>query len=228
VVKWSEEVAETNAKWQIWASTVFFSAVAGLSVWYGITHAGRAGLAVYQPPATENVSEAATPTSGGAVVGGFAMEYAHAVQDNNCDAIIRMVWWMRERLDEVRAEAGDAAVIEAEQSRLCGTLSARAIEDMQLRAEGVADRYVFTPSSTLELVEVDAGQSDLARPTSGRTWIRVTYPNRSQALRDERGQAIRSIEVGVNETVDGYVLKAGVDGNLDISYDTISYFPLSK
>ncbi len=152
-----------------------------------------------------------------------AWRYALAVRDNNCAEVIRMTLWMNERLDRVRAAHGDSERLEAAREALCRRITRRVIEGNQLTAEGVEDPYIFAPGVELNLVGVDGGAAGLERPVAERSWIRVTYPNRRRALRDQEGQPIRSIVVGVNVSQDGYVLKAGFIGNLDVDRDSIHY-----
>jgi len=51
----------------------------------------------------------------------------------------------------------------------------------------------------------------------------VSYPAPTQSLKDENGTPIKWLRVGVNVSADGYVLKAGVIGNLEIDFESISY-----
>ena len=152
-----------------------------------------------------------------------AWRYALAVRDSNCSEIIRMTLWMNERLDRVRAGHGDSEELEAARQALCRQITHRTIEGNQLTAEGVEDQYFFAPGVALELVGIDEGAASLKRPVAERSWIRVTYPHRRRALRDEGGRPIRSIVVGVNVSEDGYILKAGVIGNLDVDRESIRY-----
>lgn len=152
-----------------------------------------------------------------------AWRYALAVRENNCAEVVRMTLWMNERLDRVRAAHGNSEELEEARKTLCRQITRRAVEGNQLTPEGVEDQYVFAPGVQLELVGTDEGAEGLKRPVAERSWIRVTYPNRRRALRDHEGQPIRSIEVGVNVSQDGYVLKAGFIGNLDVDRDSIQY-----
>ena len=155
-------------------------------------------------------------------VGNVALRYATAVQQGNCHEIMRQTLWMNERLERVRLESGEEAVEEV-RAQLCERIQNRSVESNVLRREGVEDQYVFAPGAKLEIVQLDDGAPDLERPVKERTWIRVTYPYRERALRDMDGAPIRALTVGVNVSRDGYVLKAGVIGNLEIDRTTLSY-----
>lgn len=161
--------------------------------------------------------ESGTPLSS------VAWRYALAVRGNNCAEVIRMTLWMNERLDRVRAAHGDSEELDAARKALCRQITHRAIEANQLTAEGVDDQYVFAPGVELELVGIDDGAAGLKRPVAERSWIRVTYPNRRRALRDDDGRPIRSVVVGVNVSQDGYILKAGFIGNLEVDRESIQY-----
>ena len=152
-----------------------------------------------------------------------AMAYATAVQTGNGERVVAMTAWMQERLRHIKTTTGDAVSLEAEEAKLEGRISTRNVEDNRLGDVGVEDQYVFVPGAKLEVLGTDDGETGLAQPAEERTWIRVTYPTRSRALRDEGGIAIRSIVVGVNVSRSGLILKSSVAGNLDFEHDSISY-----
>lgn len=152
------------------------------------------------------------------------MRYAQAVMAGDWETVIAQTLWMRERLAYVASTsaAGDDARQEAIDA-LAGELSDRAPVEAQLLPEGVEDKYVFSPGAELEWLGQDEGEEELEQPTDRRTLIRVTYPVKSRALRDEANIPIKSLVVGVNLTIEGEVLKANTVGNLDILRETISY-----
>ncbi|MBN2308122.1 MAG: hypothetical protein JXR94_04080 [Candidatus Hydrogenedentes bacterium] len=163
----------------------------------------------------------ASPATGSVGLGpdSVAMRYARAVCNGDADEVIALTLWMQERLRRAALEADDAAA----RAKLKEAIVERAVEGHQLHPEGVADQYVFTPGASLTPLGVDEGRTDLARPADHRVWIRVTYPTPAAALRDSRGHPIRSLAVGVNVSKDGYVLKAGIIGNLDIDHGSVMY-----
>ena len=130
---------------------------------------------------------------------------------------------MQERLLHVQARDEGAETREAERVRLRTQLSGRTMAGNQLRPEGIEDQYVFVPGAAVETIAVDEGQPGLEPSAESRTWFKVTFAKRSQALRDSVGIPIRSIAVGVNVSPDGFVLKGSVIGNLDVDVDWISY-----
>jgi hypothetical protein len=150
-----------------------------------------------------------------------ALYYARAYQQGAWDDIIAMTCWMQQRLLRVHVQSGNAAAREEERGRLRNRLREWRVEENRLRPEGVEDQYVFTRQAVLEPAGVDAGHLYLEQPAEDRTWIRVTYPTRDQALRNDTGSPIRSLRVGVNVSPDGFVLKANVIGNLDIDRESI-------
>ncbi len=153
----------------------------------------------------------------------LAMRYARAVQEGDCETIERLTWWVRERLERVGAEANGAASIDGERERLCGQLLDRPLEKNALRRQGIEDACLFRPGARLDAIGRDAGRQDLDKPVAYRAWIWITYPDAAQAPCDERSRPIRSLKAGVNVSVDGYVLKANVIGNVDIDRDSFSY-----
>jgi len=172
------------------------------------------------------VSNRAAPESRGAepfAADGIALRYAAAVQEGNDAEVIRMTWWMTERLERVRMATDNEEAWETAYQGLCKQIGEWSVEGSQIRPEGIEDQYIFVPGATFEVAGVDAGRTNLAKEVGERTWIRVTYPVRSRAPRDRAGEAIRRLTVGVNVSRDGYVLKSGVIGNLDIEWESFSY-----
>ncbi len=154
---------------------------------------------------------------------GSAMRYARAVQEGDCEEVIQSTQWMVERLEQVRLEAGESDEVDVARDGLCKKMQVRLVERNQLQTEGIEDQYLFSPGADLEVAGTDDGRQHLARRVWERTWIRVSYPSRHCAPRDELGRPIKSLLVGVNVSADGRVLKSGVLGNLDIDRDSIVY-----
>ena len=152
-----------------------------------------------------------------------AWQYARAYQEGNWESVIAMTLWIQDRLAYVRAQAGDEAPVERERLRLQERLGDRSPGGNQLLPAGIEDQYVFSPGAEMEIVGLDEGRDGLERPVAQRTWIRVTFPERSRALRDEANLPIRSLVAGVNVSHEKQVLKAGIIGNLDIAHESISY-----
>lgn len=153
----------------------------------------------------------------------LALRYARACQSGDCDEIIGLTGWMRDRLRRSALETPGDEAQEAVRDELRARLQERTVEGNRLRPEGVEDMYVFAPGTQVEFVASDRGREDLSEVVRERVWLRVTYPAPDRALRDETGRPIRSIIVGVNVSAEGYIVKAGVLGNLDVDRDSISY-----
>jgi hypothetical protein len=151
-----------------------------------------------------------------------AWQYANAYQEGDWARVVDLTLWMDERMAFV-AERGTVAEVAEEREALIEDISCRSIDDNNLRDAGVADQYIFIPGARLEYVTDDEGRSDLAAEVARRTWFNVVYPSREKALLDREGLPIRSLYAGVNVSVAGRVLKAGVIGNLDIDWDSIKY-----
>ena len=203
------------------AVIIAFTALGGFSLWYWgapnekflrqqerYRQSRDGGAAV---PGDFQVSESA----------GIAQRYASSVQMGDCARTIELTWWMQERLHFAIKSGEDARGSAMED--LCGSLKARMTEGNLLLPEGVEDQYVFAPLAKVEVTGLDAGRQDLVKPVVERVWMLVSYPVPTQALRDENRTPIKSLIVGVNVSTDGYVLKAGLIGNLEIDLESISY-----
>ena len=155
-----------------------------------------------------------------------AWHYAEAVQRGDWDEVLRRVLWMQERLAYAELNEGGTAAREAAQMELVAAMEDRSPYhvDNQLRPEGVEDRFVFSPYAKIEAVAIDAGRKDLEAAVANRTWLRVTYAEPLTALRDGMNLPVRSIEVGINVSRTGMILKANAIGNLDIDEDSVTYF----
>lgn len=138
--------------------------------------------------------------------------------------MIGLTWWMQERLEFIRggADQPDAAVEKAREALCEGIRDAIGGEPV-LRAEGIEDGHVFTRHARFAVEGVTRAREDLAKPALAEVWMRIEYPNPGGAPRNAGGRPVKAMRVGVNVSADGYVLKAGVVGNLDVDYDSIAY-----
>lgn len=153
-----------------------------------------------------------------------AWHYARAFQEGNWDYVIDHTLWMQEYLANAAARAGAAENGLESRLALSRTLGDRSSSGNRLADTGVEDQYVFTPGAVIEVVAHDEGRDDLEQPARERVWLRVQYPDSVHSLFDDMGLPIRSVVVGVNVSEDGYVLKANVEGNLDVDWDGIVYW----
>ncbi|MGI6459089.1 MAG: hypothetical protein ACOX5J_03165 [Candidatus Hydrogenedentales bacterium] len=155
-----------------------------------------------------------------------ATRYARAYQENRADDVIRMTHWMQECLKRVQRGSDDPDTLTAMHEQLRRNVLYRTLEGNRLRPEGVEDKYIFAPGTHLELLGSDRrgdGLEDaLSCPVRERTWLRVSYPDSAGALRDEEGRPIRSIVVGVDVSMEGHIVKAGVLGNVEIDRECIA------
>jgi hypothetical protein len=154
---------------------------------------------------------------------GIAMRYALAVQQRNTDEVIRMTKWMQDRLRYVRGTSDAPEAVEEARRALRENLTQRRTEENQLGVGGVEDKYVFAPGALLTPLGTDEGEKDVepGAETKRQTWIRVTYPDKRRALKNEEGAPIRELKVGVTVSTQGQVLKVGIQGNLNIDEDSI-------
>lgn len=220
MVCYHETVANTgDTRWRRFMLALLIGgllgAVVGLSIKNSLTGTSGAGV-----PGLSDLPDGDTVPPH--VRDSVAWHYASAYKEGDWPRVIALTMWMEERLDYV-ARSGTSEDVDRERGVLIDQASSRLIEENTLRDVGVDDQYIFTPGAQLEYTTEDSGQEGLEAPVAGRTWFRVTYPNREKALLDKEGIPIRSVLVGVNVSVDGRVLKAGVVGNLDIDWDSIQY-----
>lgn len=206
-----------------YSAVVLFALIGGFALWHwGAPNAGH----IIEK--TERERSAARPVPipmdrlGDA--SRVALHYARAVRDGRCDDVIAVTWWMQERLRYVEQDPGGAGELAKARDALCSELARRAQHENEIGVDGIEDRYLFQPGVTIEPVEVDEGRLDLAKSVANRTWLYLEYDRQSQAPRDVEGEPIRSLVVGVNVSTDGYVLKAGVIGNVEINWDSISRY----
>jgi len=202
-----------------WILAAALGVLAGVGFWRLIWPRGPEAPGAYATKAAPADGTQPATASGNAA----ALRYGAAFQQGAWDDIIGMTAWMQQRLLRVQIESGNATARDAARVKLRERVSDRRVEGNRLRAEGVEDQYVFVAGATLEPAGMDAGRPGLEAVTQDRTWIRVIYPSRTEALRDGKGIPIRSIVVGVNMSPEGSVLKANVAGNLDIDWESISY-----
>ena len=210
-----------------WILTAALGIIAGVGFWWWTvprTMPGAGSARGIEGVSTPGVAEPGSASETSGVVGNpVAVRYATAFQQGAWDEIVNMTCWMQQRLMRVQIESGSPVAREEARAELRKRVSNRYVEGNQLRPEGVEDQYVFVSDAMIELVGLDAGRPSLEQPTKDRTWMRVSYPSRRSALRDDKGIPIRSITVGVNVSTGDLVLKANVIGNLDIDRNSISY-----
>ena len=210
-----------------WVLTAALGVFAGVGFWWLTSPPSEPGAPVgrtkAEGAAANDAGSGPMPGQGGVSGNGAALRYATSFQQGAWDDIVNMTCWMQQRLLRVQIETGITAARDEARGRLRDRIGDRRVEGNQLRPEGVEDQYVFVNGATLEPIGLDPGRRGLEQPTKDRTWIRVTYPSRRGALRDDKGIPIRCVTVGVNVSSEGLVLKANVIGNLDIDWESISY-----
>ena len=203
------------------AVIIAFAALGGFSLWYWGAPNEKFLQQQERYRQSRDASVAAPGESPASESAGIAQRYASAVRAGDCARAIELTWWMQERLRFALKSGKDAQGSAMED--LCSSLKDRTTDGSRLRPEGIEDQYVFAPLAQVAVTRLDAGRQDLVKPVMERVWIHVSYPVPTQALRDDNGTPIKSLTVGVNVSTDGYVLKGGVIGNLEIDFESISY-----
>ena len=204
------------------AAIVLLGLAGAATLWYW----GAPSSRVFRKPTPQELGIETSQTIGKEELearGRQAFLYGKAIKEGQCDEVVAMTRWMRERLDYAAMTSGDPSAREKAKKELCEKLQSRPPEGNQLGPQGIDDKYVFSPGAKIEIVALDEGRTGLASAVKTRAWLRVTYPHKRNALRDRVGNAVRSLLVGVNISEDGYVLKAGIQGNLDIEMQSLSY-----
>lgn len=203
-----------------YAAAILVGAVGGWGMWYWgpPVMSAQPRMAAQPPPMVNALDE--TP-SGPAVEA--ALRYADAVSLGNCADVIARTGWMQDRLAYVQRTVGTPEAAAAAKDDFCHRMSVRFTEDNQLGLEGVGDQYLFRPGGRWTPFAVEPGSPGLEKPAVARVWLRVEFPDVVRALRDAEGHPIRSLDAAVHLSADGYVLKAGVEGNLEIDWDSLVY-----
>lgn len=199
-----------------------FAGLGFLAIWYwGVPNAEHVRREVAENK-VETFKKSLEPDAG--PHSEMAIAYAEAVRDGDCETVLSRLVWVQERLDMLRAEGATETAIENESGRLCESLLTRDDDRPVLEPEGLEDKYVFMPGSTIELLGSDDGREGLARPVARRVWLNVRYASPNEAVWDANGNGISGLIVGVSVTEEGDILKAGgVIGNLEIRLDAIQY-----
>ncbi|PCJ67068.1 MAG: hypothetical protein COA73_00170 [Candidatus Hydrogenedentota bacterium] len=154
----------------------------------------------------------------------IAESYIQAYQTGNCAEITRLTWWMQERLLFLQGQTLPESEVAKAMQEFCAGIQRDHTTAHLLTVEGIADQYLLTPQCTIQILGADRGIEGLAKPTSERVWVRVNYPNQAIALRDGNSKPIKSLVIGLNISHDGYILKSGIRGNIDVDLDRILYW----
>lgn len=153
-----------------------------------------------------------------------AQQYAEELKAGRYEQALFRVAWVQERLDQVRATSGNQDAESAELQRLAEEYAPTDRSRAVLELEGIEDSYLFAPRAEIVVAGADGGRSGLERPTAGRAWLALSYPDPSAAPRSDSGRPIRGLTVGLNFSEDGYLLKAEIIGNCEIDRFSIRYF----
>lgn len=190
---------------------VTFAILGGLALWYW----GAPNQELLNPREDDAEDILADLPPARADFQEIAERYIHGIRDGNCEAAIELTWWMRERLRR-NEEAETPLASQAVRDELCASIQRDDPDGFAITVEGIDDQYVLTPSMEYTILGADAGAVNLAKAPAERVWVEVRYPADGPAPRDENDSTVRVLRVGINISADGYVLKAGIQGNLDI------------
>jgi len=218
---------ESVPRWLHFVAVVGFCALMGAGAGWSVLALTRS---VNNPPdfrretaAQPRVETPPTAVDSAALSESPGGRYALSLVEGDYEAVVDQVLWMNERLNRIRLRTGDESAVADARVELVESLGRRNVAENQLTPEGVEDKYVLAPGVMLEWLGHDEGRDDLEAPAARCDWIRVRYPSRARALRDGENIPIHNIVVGVHSDRGGQVLKAGIEGNLDIVWNSISY-----
>lgn len=153
-----------------------------------------------------------------------ALRYATACQETNCEVVIAMTLWMKDRLSYVRTQHGEGEEVAQARLKLCEDLSDRRTEGNQLTPEGIEDKYLFSPHATIRFAGRGEEEAGTTKMEASVVWLEVEYAEKRHAVRDRDGRPVQSLRVGVHVSPDGDIIKAGILGNTAIDWDSISYW----
>ncbi len=155
---------------------------------------------------------------------GIALRYARAYQAGEWETVMESTEWMCERLRRVRLRAQSEEEIEQARVELKNRILSRHEEGNMIREDGVEDNLIFRPEVVVEPVGVDVGRGDLEKPAAGRAWLRVTFLKPERAPLGPSGKPVRALNVGLNVSREGTILKAAIIGNLDVDMGSVEYY----
>jgi hypothetical protein len=209
VLKYGSTVATLTA-------AIAVGAVMGLGTWYWMV---GPSVSIAVPRADANPVHFSAP----ALTDHPALHYAEAVQAGDCATVVRLTWWMVEYLENARARDDALDAVDRARQRLCDAIEAPGEGPQRLVAEGIEDVHLFVPGAEIEPLALEPGSNDLAKPAIECLRLRLSYPQGVAAPRDDEGRRIDSIVVGIHLSEDGYVLKAGIIGNVELDWSSIAY-----
>jgi hypothetical protein len=195
----------------------------GAAVAYWIVYTGS-GVFSRDPAAAPDAAKEDARSRPKEFAAEAAMQYAEALRDRDCEAVIERTAWMQDRLERVRLAGGIEAEA-AEREKLADRIVAWHEEKNVLAYEGVEDAYVFAPGCGLALAEppVAGARASAADEEIEIVWLRVVYPHQHRALRGAMGRPIRALLAGVAIGRNGQVVKSAIRGNLEIARSSVEY-----
>lgn len=194
-----------------------FAALGGLALWYW----GAPNQELLNPRESDVEDPLSNLPAARAEFQEIAERYIAGIRDGNCAQVIDLTWWMQERLRR-NAESATPQPSQVVRDELCASIQRDDPDGFKLSVEGIDDQYVLTPGIEYTIIGADEGAANLAKLPAERVWAEIRYRADESTPRDENDRAIRVLRVGINISADGYVLKAGIRGNLDIDVPSVA------
>jgi hypothetical protein len=194
-----------------------------------IAIAGVVSLLYYGPPTREyleiqKLNQIETKIALHPTENAFHVDsYIKAIQERDCEYIVRVTWWMQERLRNELANGASQTELESTQQEMCNSLFQPEKSEYFLSLEGLVDGALFPQGVEWKILGADAGIKTLSKPVLERIWVELTYSGVPNGPKTSQGVPLKSIIAGINISKDEYVLKGDIRGNWNIDQESLLY-----
>jgi len=149
--------------------------------------------------------------------------YIEAIQTRDCDYILRVTWWMQERLRNAQADDRSRTDLDRIKQEMCDSMFQLEKNDYSLSLVGLVDGALFPQGVEWKILGADAGIDSLAKPVLERIWIELTYSGVPNGPKTSQGIPLKSMIAGINISEDQYILKGDIRGNWNIDQKSLLY-----
>jgi hypothetical protein len=149
--------------------------------------------------------------------------YIKALQTRDCEYIIRVTWWMQERLRNELAKGTSQKDLDSIKLDMCNSMFQLENSDYLLSLEGLVDGALFPQGVEWKVLGADAGINTLSKPVLERIWVELTYSGVPNGPKTNGGIPLKSIVAGVNISKDQYILKGDIRGNWNIDQESLLF-----
>ena len=149
--------------------------------------------------------------------------YIKAIQTRDCEYILRVTWWMQERLRNELAKGASQTELDSIRQEMCNSTFQLENSDYLLSLEGPLDGALFPQGVEWKVLGADAGIGSLAKPVSERIWVELSYSAVPNGPKTNTGIPLKSVIAGINISTDQYILKGDIRGNWNIDQESLLY-----